>query len=261
MEKYYTIGQVSKIIGISIDRLRNYDKIDLIKPYYTDENTGYRYYIGEQFRTLRFINYLRKIGVPLKEIKKIFNNKINSEEFVNFLDSKIIEIEDEIENLQLLKSDILEKKERIENSIKRSSITNIYIKEIEERYVISKEMQNDIDFILQYKEDIFENFRSDKFPDKNEYVIEKGLYIKDYNENESEKINIYLITNKKSGIENAIIPKGKYLCLSYKDGKRNEAIKELKEYIKINNIKTKGIFLNVILKTMPREEFQIQVLI
>ena len=58
MKKRYSIGETSNIVGISIDRLRNYDKINLIKPAYVDEKTGYRYYIGDQFRRLRFIKYL-----------------------------------------------------------------------------------------------------------------------------------------------------------------------------------------------------------
>ncbi|WP_024613284.1 helix-turn-helix domain-containing protein [Clostridium sp. Ade.TY] len=261
MKKYYSIGEVSKITDISIDRLRNYDKINLIKPYYVDPKTSYRYYVSEQFRRLRFINYLRKIGVPLKEIKHVFSDDISTEEFVEFLDKKIIEIDKEIEYLNELKNDILEKKLGIESSIKKSNITKIYIKEFDERQAISKNVELNLDFIIDNREEIFEGFRKEKFPRKKEYVIEKGLYLKDYNKNKSNFLNIYLVTSKTTGLENLKIPKGKYLCLTYKENGRDEAIKKIKKYIKENNIKTKGIILNIILKTMPKEEFQFQVLI
>ena len=42
MDKYFSIGEVSKITGLSIDRLRNYDKIGLLKPSYIDPKSGYR---------------------------------------------------------------------------------------------------------------------------------------------------------------------------------------------------------------------------
>lgn len=50
MDKYFSIGEVSKITGLSIDRLRNYDKIGLLKPSYIDPNSGYRYYSENKFR-------------------------------------------------------------------------------------------------------------------------------------------------------------------------------------------------------------------
>ena len=73
MDKYFSIGEVSKITGLSIDRLRNYDKIGLLKPSYIDPKSGYRYYSENKFRKLRIIKYLRKIGTPLKEIDLILN--------------------------------------------------------------------------------------------------------------------------------------------------------------------------------------------
>ena len=42
------IGEFSKITGISIYMLRNYDKIGLLIPKYIDGDSGYRYYGEEQ---------------------------------------------------------------------------------------------------------------------------------------------------------------------------------------------------------------------
>ena len=95
MKKYYSIGEVAKITGVSIDRLRNYDKINLLKPEYVDCKTGYRYYTSNQFRKLRFIKYLRKINVPLNEIKSILNKETDSNDFILFLEEKIKQIENE----------------------------------------------------------------------------------------------------------------------------------------------------------------------
>lgn len=177
MKKRYSIGETSNIIGISIDRLRNYDKINLIKPEYVDEKTGYRYYIGEQFRKLRFIKYLRKIGVPLKEIEMIINEETSSEKFILFLHSKINEIENEIENLKVIKKDISELKDNMENSMKRSNIPHVYIKNIEERYAICKRVNKSTEFIVENREDIFGRFRAENEEVKKKRIIEKGIYI------------------------------------------------------------------------------------
>lgn len=261
MKKYYSIGEVSKITGVSIDRLRSYDKIDLLKPKNVDSKTGYRYYIGEQFRQLRFIKYLRKINVPLADIKMILNKETSSEKFILFLHEKIHEIENEIENLNLIKEDISELKSNMEYSMKRSNVEHIYIKDIEERYAVYRNINKDTESILEHREDIFEIFRNEEASLINKRVIEKGIYIEDYKNLYSKSTNIFIITKNCKEKSNLIIPKGTYICLSYKEGRRDEAIKRLREYIEENNIITKGICLNVILYTMPKEEFQFQVLI
>ncbi|GAA0859626.1 MULTISPECIES: MerR family transcriptional regulator [Clostridium] len=261
MKKRYSIGETSNIVGISIDRLRNYDKINLIKPAYVDEKTGYRYYIGDQFRRLRFIKYLRKIGVPLKEIEMIINEETSSEKFILFLHTKINEIENEIENLKVIKKDISELKDNMEYSMKRSNIPHVYVKNIEERYAICKRVNKSTEFIVENREDIFEKFRAENKEVLKKRTIEKGIYIKDYNNVSKKSTNIFIIVKDGEEYNNFVIPEGTYLCLSYKENNRKEAIEKLRKYIKDNNIVTKGICLNVILYTMPKEEFELQVLI
>lgn len=261
MKKYYSIGEVSKIGELSIDRLRNYDKIDLFKPVYVDEKTGYRYYVGDQFRQLRFIKYLRKIGVPLKEIKMILNEETSSEKFILFLYSKINEIENEIENLKIIKEDIIDMKSNMEYSMKRSNIPNVYVKNISKRYAVCKRINKSSEYIVENREDIFEKFKGENKKVCNKRVIEKGIYVKDYNNVSKKSTNIFMRVKNNEEDNNLIIPEGTYLCISYKENKREEAIKKLREYIKENDIVTKGISLSVVLYTMPKEEFELQVLI
>ena len=40
MKELYTIGEVSKLIGISSQTLRYYDKIGVVKPAFVNEATG-----------------------------------------------------------------------------------------------------------------------------------------------------------------------------------------------------------------------------
>ena len=60
-EQLYSIGNVSKLTGISVQALRHYDSIDLVKPSYINEQTGYRYYSYNQLHIVDRIKYLRKL--------------------------------------------------------------------------------------------------------------------------------------------------------------------------------------------------------
>ena len=67
-KELFRIGEVSKLFHISVGILRHYDKMGLLKPEYTDQETGYRYYGIRQFECLNTIRYLRLLDMPLEEI-------------------------------------------------------------------------------------------------------------------------------------------------------------------------------------------------
>ena len=52
LEKYYTINQFSKILGVTPQTLRNWDRSGKLPPHHTSGN-GYRYYSSEQLNQIR----------------------------------------------------------------------------------------------------------------------------------------------------------------------------------------------------------------
>ncbi len=62
MRKYYSINEFSKILGVSAQTLRNWDKNGKLHPHHTSSN-GYRYYSHEQLNQVMNIkpNLNRKI--------------------------------------------------------------------------------------------------------------------------------------------------------------------------------------------------------
>ncbi len=70
-----SIGKMSEINGISIPTLRLYDKKGLLKPAYTDAETGYRYYTLQQTARLDIIVYMKELGMSLVEIKDILEKE------------------------------------------------------------------------------------------------------------------------------------------------------------------------------------------
>ena len=61
-ERRYLIGEVSKIMGISKDTLRFWDKIGLLKPKYVDPENCYRYYTYDQFWSMDIIMCCRSLN-------------------------------------------------------------------------------------------------------------------------------------------------------------------------------------------------------
>lgn len=74
-QELFLIGEVSRLFHISIGILRHYDKIGLLKPEYTDSDTGYRYYSTRQFECLNTIRYLRALDMPLEKIAEFLQNR------------------------------------------------------------------------------------------------------------------------------------------------------------------------------------------
>jgi MerR family transcriptional activator of bmr gene len=87
MEKYFSIGEISKLSNLSVQTLRHYDKLGLLKPSLVKDN-GYRYYSLEQFYKLDSIIFYRKLGLSLSEIKEIISNKINIEDALGLLQNQ-----------------------------------------------------------------------------------------------------------------------------------------------------------------------------
>ena len=71
----FQIGEVSRLFHISVSILRHYDRIGLLKPEYTDPDTGYRYYSTRQFECLNTIRYLRALDMPLEQISTFLQNR------------------------------------------------------------------------------------------------------------------------------------------------------------------------------------------
>ena len=64
-----SIGEFSKICGVSTKTLRYYDEIGLINPDEINAESGYRYYSIEQLKRMLYINRLKSYHFSLEEIK------------------------------------------------------------------------------------------------------------------------------------------------------------------------------------------------
>ena len=90
-----SIGQMARINHVSIQTLRLYDKMGLLKPAVVDENSGYRYYSILQCAKLDLISSMKQCGLSLKEIRNYFENG-NIESLEGELRNTLARIDDQM---------------------------------------------------------------------------------------------------------------------------------------------------------------------
>ncbi|MGW4562475.1 MerR family transcriptional regulator [Streptomyces sp. NPDC004561] len=66
-----TIGAFARVSRLSPKALRLYDELDLLRPARVDPDTGYRYYATAQLAQARLVAWLRRLGMPLAEIRAV----------------------------------------------------------------------------------------------------------------------------------------------------------------------------------------------
>lgn len=70
---YISIGEMAKMNQTTVTTLRLYDSMGLLKPCYIDENSHYRYYDIKQNARFDMIQYMKELGMELREIKDVFD--------------------------------------------------------------------------------------------------------------------------------------------------------------------------------------------
>ncbi|MCX7885047.1 MAG: MerR family transcriptional regulator [Caloramator sp.] len=118
MGKYFSIGEISKLSNLSVQTLRHYDKLDLLKPSLV-KNNGYRYYSLDQLYLLDLIRFYRKLGLSLSEIKRIIADKIDIEDTIELFQNQQYEIEKQIKELEKQKDLIKKKHKYIKSMLKK----------------------------------------------------------------------------------------------------------------------------------------------
>ncbi|WP_106767068.1 MerR family transcriptional regulator [Paenibacillus faecalis] len=93
-----SIGEFSKICGVSTKTLRYYDEIGLIHPDEINPENGYRYYSISQLKTLLVINRLKSYLFSLEEIKVIleWGDDPSEEKLYSALHRKRKEIQEKV---------------------------------------------------------------------------------------------------------------------------------------------------------------------
>ncbi len=103
--KYY-VGDLASHFGVSSDTIRLYDKMGILHPAEVSES-GYRVYNREDFICMDYVMRLRKLNMPLEEIKELVNSSdIERAEAVMQVQSRVLEEKiAELRSMQLMVTD------------------------------------------------------------------------------------------------------------------------------------------------------------
>ena len=103
-ENYMTAGELASLYGIPKQTLLYYDKQELLVPAFINKN-GYRYYSVSQYLVLEIILNMRKLNIPIQDIKQYLHNR-SMENFENILREKEAECNKIIEETLKIKSSL-----------------------------------------------------------------------------------------------------------------------------------------------------------
>lgn len=221
-EKLYTIGEVSKLVNISIKALRYYDKIDLFKPAYVDPDTNYRYYKDSQLHLLDLIKSLKYIGTPLAEMKEV--QGLKRDDFFAFLTEQEKIVRKKIESLLEIEKIIANAKKGLQKQKDYPAIGEVFLSYEEEIEIIQtkaegivpKNILNASYSKLKKFAASTEGFRNNGygaiFPYKPYTSVDEVTY---------RYLFTPVLTNKQlsllmPGTEVSKIPEGNYVCITFK---------------------------------------------
>ncbi|MFC5667984.1 MerR family transcriptional regulator [Kitasatospora misakiensis] len=89
-----SIGELARDSGLSVSALRFYDGAEVLAPAQVDQRTGYRWYAPEQLADARLLARLRRVGLPLAEIRAVLAAAPGSGDARRLVDAHLRRLED-----------------------------------------------------------------------------------------------------------------------------------------------------------------------
>ncbi len=102
------IGKAAKLAGISVDAIRFYQKLGLIKSVGRSAG-GYRLFDGEQIRDLTFVRHAQELGFSLAEVKELLALRQKHHvcsEVQSMLKRKVGDVQEKINSLSRLEAEL-----------------------------------------------------------------------------------------------------------------------------------------------------------
>lgn len=218
MKDQFTIGEISKLHNIPVKTLRYYDEIGLFKPIKVDEKSRYRYYSTEQFEHLNTINYLKELGISLKEIKAQFEER-DIEYFSMILKKQQETTQQKIKELQQINHRLENRIKELEQARNLHTIGIPLLKQFEERLVLRlKEpirSNAELELSLRKLENISKRTASIFIGGVGVTISIENIRNMDF----SEYNSIFLIVEDEEVSNDlvTILAKGTYVCMYYND--------------------------------------------
>ena len=252
------IGKMAELNHTSVQTLRYYDKIDLLKPLYVDEETNYRYYDIRQSAILDMIQYMKSLGMSLEQIKEQFE-KEDIKEIQHILRKQSKNIDEEIKKLHHMKKGVEACIRNYNRYLRMPEEGKITLEYIPDRKVFCYDGKINIydhglgtyEYILRElkKQVIIEDLPMVYFCNVGS-ILRKEMI--DADKFVSSEIFVFVDNDfgDQEGIE--IIPEGKYVCTYFHSfWKEKENAQKLFRYIDENGYEIIGNYVCEVVVELP----------
>lgn len=224
MKNRFLIGEMSKLHNTPVKTLRYYDEIGLLTPAEIDERNGYRYYSTEQFEQLNTINYLKALGLSLKDIKAQLKKR-DFDEFLDVLKKEKAATEHKLKELEVIRGRFENRIRELEQARAIQELEVVLVKELPARQILRlKETissEPELELSLRKLENVSERISS---------IFIGGVGLTVSRENllrfKFEEYNSIFILLEEEHIHNGwvtTLPAGRYICMYYR-GNHQESV-------------------------------------
>lgn len=256
MKPFLSIGETAKAVHTTIETLRHYDRIGLVKPGKKDNATNYRYYTEQDIVRINTVRALQQMDLPLQKIKEVLEFD-DLEKIIDFLaeaekraDEKMALLEYSKAKIQLAKSDYENK------LLGHIQTAGTAVKYFSERVILLSDTLETptIDKLWNYLSHFYDKVEPDR---KEQFLFADIAGI--YTENELSKMFAVCIRYASmDGLK--VLPKGNYLCADCTEENRAAKLKELIQIAKDEyGIQPKFTVQQIVVSGILQWNYQLQV--
>ena len=236
--RLFSIGEISKAVGITRKIILNYEDKGLITPDKKDGSTGNRYYTIDTFTQIRSIRVFQNLGLTLDEIREYFNGKSDLTPMLHRLKKMREELNLTIEKLE-------ERTREKGNVIKEITI---------EQQTIYRRVYNSTS--ITDKTNLLRDTALEAMRLHGTDITKRMYFTEHYIDAPAEFSCCVAIPQESKGEYVSIVPECRAISLFHHGAYEDipEARKRLISYAEENNLTLTGVFRNVYLEGPPQHK-------
>lgn len=258
MEKIFSIGDAARLVGMTAETLRHYDRIGLVKPCKTDEWTGYRYYTEQELVRLSIVRALRCMDLSLEDIRGI----LDTDDFGFIVDSLAAaenRADEKIAELTRVKAQIGRARAYYEDKTRREAVRDgFYVRVLPARTVLlSRELSEPTAGSLwNYHRHFFAQVGEDN-RGKFEFEDLAGVYASDV------QTRLFAVCTRFAETDGLLtLPAGEYLCAECTVSARDRVLSELRSAARSRGLSVSDFSVSLVkISGMMQWTYELQFLV
>lgn len=207
-----SIGKMAEMNHITVATLRLYDEMNLLKPRYIDEMTGYRYYDISQNARLDMIAYMKELGMSLAEIQNVLEK-----EDITLIETILVQKNEQLyEQMRELKAR--------HNAVERAIASIERYRKSPTKGTISLEY---IDRRYTYGQPCTDNFYEKDIVAFEKELLSLRKTLSDQGFSQVHSYNVGTSITEENFLQEKFIPQDTFIFANYKDKVNNPDVKVL----------------------------------